>query len=130
MEFHARNDNVLILPDEAESMRGSLYIPASAMKTITRGTVVDVGPGYVLADGTRGKLDLNIGDRVEFYAHPGQPIVELGGVPHLCMREIEVLGTLTGEPVGEMLPPPGEPADTDDAGAPDLRSTADGDIAA
>lgn len=115
-EFQPRNDYILVLPDEAETMRGKLYLPANYMKPQTRGTVMAAGPGYLLADGTRSEMDLKEGDRVEFHAVPGQPIIELDGEPHLVLKETEVLGIITGEPEAELE----MPDDDEDAGAPQL----------
>lgn len=114
-DFHPRNDYVLVIPDESERMKGKLYLPESAVKRPTRGTVVAVGPGYLLADGTRSAMDLKPDDRVEFVMQHGQPFVDLDGEPHLVFKEVEVLGTLTGEPDPEMLDPDAD-ADADDTG--------------
>ncbi len=121
-EFKPRNDYILVLPDEAERMKGSLYIPEGYARPQTRGTVMAVGPGYLLADGSRSEMDLKPDDRVEFHTMPGQPIVDLDGDPHLVLKETEILGIITGEPEAEMdIPDEDDDEDEDeDAGAPQL----------
>jgi chaperonin GroES len=108
--FTPRNDNVLVLPDEAETMKGKLYIPESAVQRITRGTVVAVGPGYLLADGTRSEMDLKEGMRVEFHAQPGHPIIDLDedDGPYCVFKEVEIIGIITDEPAAEMVMPEGD----------------------
>jgi chaperonin GroES len=119
-ELKPRNDYILVLPDEAAKMKGSLYVPQGYARPQTRGTVMAVGPGYLLADGTRSEMDLKPDDRVEFHMVPGQPIVDLDGEPHLVLKETEVLGILTGEPEAEMIDPDEDEDEDTDEGAPQL----------
>jgi chaperonin GroES len=110
-KLHPRNNHVLLLPDEGEKMKGKLYIPESAVVIPTRGTIMAVGPGYLLADGTRSEMDLREGDRVEFHAGPGHPIREIDGEVYFILREDEVICKVTDEPIPEMAMPdePEEP---------------------
>ena len=50
IKIHPLEDRVVILPDdEAETMRGGLYIPDTAKERPTQGAVLAVGPGRILA---------------------------------------------------------------------------------
>jgi chaperonin GroES len=66
-------DRVVIMPsDEAETMRGGLYIPDTAKEKPTQGEVIAVGPGRV-EKGERVKVDLEIGDKVIYSKYSGSP---------------------------------------------------------
>ncbi len=66
-------DRVVLRPaDEAESMRGSLYIPDTAKEKPTQGEIVAVGPGK-FEDGQRIKLDVAVGDTVIYGKYSGTP---------------------------------------------------------
>jgi chaperonin GroES len=66
-------DRVLILPaEEAESMRGPLYIPDTAKEKPTQGKVLAVGPGRIWR-GERVKLDVQVGDTVIYGQYSGVP---------------------------------------------------------
>ncbi len=66
-------DRVVIRPaDEAETMRGSLYIPDTAKEKPTQGEIVAVGPGK-FEDGQRIKLDVAVGDTVIYGKYSGTP---------------------------------------------------------
>ncbi len=101
-----RNDNVLVLPDGADTMKGKLWIPDSASKAVTRGTIVATGPGYLLEDGKRQPLDLEEGDRVEFHLMGGEHLIQLGAEdPHVILKEIQVLAVIENEPVDAVVMP-------------------------
>ncbi len=66
-------DRVVILPtDEAETMRGGLYIPDTAKEKPTQGEVLAVGPGR-FEKGERVPVDLKVGDRVLYGKYSGTP---------------------------------------------------------
>lgn len=66
-------DRVVILPtDEAETMRGGLYIPDTAKEKPTMGEVIAVGPGRV-EKGERIPVDLKVGDKVIYGKYSGTP---------------------------------------------------------
>jgi chaperonin GroES len=66
-------DRVVILPaEEAESMRGPLYIPDTAKEKPTQGKVLAVGPGRIWR-GERVKLDVQVGDTVIYGQYSGVP---------------------------------------------------------
>ena len=80
---------------EEEKTKGGLYIPDSAKEKPVEGTVLAVGNGKVLEDGTVRRLDVKEGDRVLFGKYSGTE-VKIDGEEHLILREEEVLGVITG----------------------------------
>ena len=73
IKIHPLEDRVVILPsDEAESMRGGLYIPDTAKEKPTQGEVLAVGPGRI-EKGQRVKMDVQAGDKVIYGKYSGTP---------------------------------------------------------
>ncbi|MCU0621820.1 MAG: co-chaperone GroES [Gemmatimonadales bacterium] len=71
-------DRVVIMPsDEAESMRGGLYIPDTAKEKPTQGEVIAVGPGR-FEKGERVPVDLKVGDKVIYGKYSGTPFTVEG----------------------------------------------------
>lgn len=71
-------DRVVIMPsDEAESMRGGLYIPDTAKEKPTQGEVIAVGPGR-FEKGERIPVDLKVGDKVIYGKYSGTPFTVEG----------------------------------------------------
>ena len=71
-------DRVVILPsDEAEAMRGGLYIPDTAKEKPTQGEVIAVGPGR-FEKGERIPVDLKVGDKVIYGKYSGTPFTAEG----------------------------------------------------
>jgi chaperonin GroES len=78
---------------EEEKTKGGLYIPDTAKEKPIEGTVLAVGNGKVLEDGTVRRLDVKEGDRVLFGKYSGTE-VKLEGEEHLILREDDILGVL------------------------------------
>ena len=78
---------------EDEKTKGGLYIPDTAKEKPVEGTVVAVGNGKVLEDGTLRKLDIKTGDRVLFGKYSGTE-VKIEGEEHLILREDDILGVI------------------------------------
>jgi chaperonin GroES len=73
IKIHPLEDRVVILPDdEAETMRGGLYIPDTAKERPTQGAVLAVGPGRI-EKGQRVKMDVQAGDKVIYGKYSGTP---------------------------------------------------------
>jgi chaperonin GroES len=75
---------------EEEKTKGGIIIPDTAKEKPIEGTVVAVGNGKVLEDGTVRKVDLKEGDRVLFGKYSGTE-VKLEGEEHLILREDDIL---------------------------------------
>lgn len=79
--------------DSEDRTEGGIYLPESAKNKPTRGTVVSVGDGRLLEDGTRAPLQVKAGDRVLFTSYAGEAI-EIGDEEVLLMGESEVLAVI------------------------------------
>ena len=83
-------DRVVVKPlEEAEQMRGGLYIPDTAKEKPSQGEVVAVGPGKVSDDGTRLEMDVSVGDKVLYGKYSGTDVT-LEGVEYLILRESDI----------------------------------------
>ncbi|HSC59562.1 MAG TPA: co-chaperone GroES [Gemmatimonadales bacterium] len=73
LKLQPLEDRVVIFPDdEAETMRGGLYIPDTAKEKPTQGEVLAVGPGR-MEKGQRVPVDLKVGDKVIYGKYSGTP---------------------------------------------------------
>lgn len=61
-------DRLVVRPDSPDEMIGSFYVPDVAQERPARGTVLAVGPGHRLDDGTFVPLGVHVGDIV-IYGH-------------------------------------------------------------
>lgn len=86
-------DRVVIMPtDEAESMRGGLYIPDTAKEKPTQGEVLAVGPGR-FEKGARVPLDLKVGDTVIYGKYSGTAFT-IDGKEVMIIKASDVLAKL------------------------------------
>ncbi|HEY4100864.1 MAG TPA: co-chaperone GroES [Gemmatimonadales bacterium] len=86
-------DRVVILPtEEAESMRGGLYIPDTAKEKPTQGEIIAVGPGR-FEKGARVPLDLKVGDKVIYGKYSGTPFT-IEGDEVMIIKASDVLAKL------------------------------------
>ena len=89
-------DRVVVKPlDEAEQMRGGLYIPDTAKEKPQEGKVTAAGPGRLDDSGKRVPLEVKKGDRILMGNYSGTE-VKLDGVEHLILREDDVLAVVEG----------------------------------
>jgi len=88
-------DRVVVKPlDEAEQMRGGLYIPDTAKEKPSQGEVVAVGPGKLSDEGTRLELDVAVGDKVLYGKYSGTDVT-LDGEEYLILRESDILAIVS-----------------------------------
>src|SRR3954465_16093984 len=78
--------------DEAEQMRGGLYIPDTAKEKPTQGEVIAVGPGR-FEKGARVAMDLKVGDNVIYGKYSGTPF-QLGGDEVIIIKASDVLAKI------------------------------------
>jgi len=94
MNVRPLGDRILIKRvEEVEKTRGGIIIPESAKERPLEGTVIAVGSGKRLEDGTLQKLDVKAGDTILFGKYTGTEI-KVDGVEHIIVREDEVLGII------------------------------------
>ena len=87
-------DRIVVQREESnEKTDGGIYLPDSAKDKPTRGTVISVGDGKLLDDGTRAPLQVAVGDRVLFTSYAGEAI-EIGDEEYILMGESEVLAVI------------------------------------
>lgn len=87
-------DKVVVERDESESKTaGGIVLPDSAKDKPARGTIVAIGTGKLLDDGSRGKLQVKVNDRVLFSAWAGETF-KVGDEELLLMREEDILAIL------------------------------------
>jgi chaperonin GroES len=86
-------DRVVVKPlEEAEQMRGGLYIPDTAKEKPQHGEVVAVGPGRQ-EDGKRIDMELKVGDKVLYGKYSGTEVT-LDDQQYLILRESDVLAVV------------------------------------
>jgi chaperonin GroES len=87
-------DRVVVKPlEEAEQMRGGLYIPDTAKETPQQGEVVACGPGKLTEEGKRINPELKVGDKVLYGKYSGTEVTLEEG-QFLILRESDVLAVI------------------------------------
>src|SRR3990170_8490484 len=87
-------DKVVVERDEMEEKtKGGIYIPDAAKDKPTRGTIIAVGTGKVLDDGTRGEMQVKKGDRILFTSYAPEQI-NIGDDEYLLMSETDILAVI------------------------------------
>jgi chaperonin GroES len=87
-------DKVVVEREESqEKTAGGIYIPDAAKDKPSRGTIIAVGTGKVLDDGSRGEMQVKIGDRVLFTSYAPESI-EIGDEEYLLMSESDILAVI------------------------------------
>ena len=96
MKIRPLHDRVIVKRIDKESKtKGGLFIPDTAKEKPVEGTVLAVGNGKVLDDGSVRKPEVKEGDRILFGKYSGTE-VKLDGEEHLIMREDDILGVVEG----------------------------------
>jgi chaperonin GroES len=86
-------DRVVIRPaEEAEAMRGGLYIPDTAKEKPTQGEVIAAGPGRV-EKGERIPMEVKAGDLVIYGKYSGTPYT-FDGEEYVIIKASDVLAKL------------------------------------
>ncbi len=94
MKIRPLHDRVIVKRvDSEQKTKGGLYIPDTAKEKPIEGTVLAVGNGKILEDGTVRKLEVKEGDRILFGKYSGTE-VKIEGEEHLIMREDDILGVV------------------------------------
>ncbi len=87
-------DRVVVEREESEARTaGGIVLPDTAKDKPSRGTVIAVGDGRLLDDGTRGKLQVKVGDKELFTSYAPEAI-KLGEDELLLMREEDILAVI------------------------------------
>jgi chaperonin GroES len=87
-------DRVVVEREESEAKTaGGIVLPDSAKDKPARGTVVSVGDGKLLDDGSRSQMQVKVGDRVIFSSYAGETF-KVSEQELLLMREDDILAIL------------------------------------
>jgi chaperonin GroES len=87
-------DKVVVRRDEMEEKTaGGIYIPDAAKDKPTRGTIIAVGTGKTLDDGSRGQMQVKKCDRVLFTSYAPETI-EINDEEYLLMSESDILAVI------------------------------------
>jgi chaperonin GroES len=96
LKLQPLGDRVVVEREESEGRTaGGIVLPDTAKDKPSRGTIVAVGDGKLLEDGSRSKLQVNVGDRVLFSMYGGDQ-VKIGEQELLLMREDDILAIIEG----------------------------------
>ena len=87
-------EKILIKRLEAEqTTKGGIVLPDTAKEKPQKGTVLAVGDGRLLDDGSRAKSQVAKGDKVLFASYAGTEI-KIDGEEYMLMDESDVLAIL------------------------------------
>jgi chaperonin GroES len=78
--------------EEAETMRGGLYIPDTAKEKPQQGEIIAVGPGRY-EDGKLIPMGVKVGDKVLYGKYSGTEVT-VEGENYLILRESDVLAVI------------------------------------
>jgi chaperonin GroES len=88
------NDKILVKRVEAEAKTaGGIVLPDSAKEKPRQGTVLKVGEGKRLENGSRAAFQVKVNDRVLFSSYGGNEIT-LDGEEYLILTEDDILAVV------------------------------------
>ena len=92
MKLRPLDDRVVIKQLEAEEKTaGGIILPDAAKEKPQIGKVVAVGPGKLLDNGKRGKMNVKSKDEVIYAKYMGSD-VEIDGETYVILKESDILG--------------------------------------
>jgi chaperonin GroES len=96
MNLKPLGDRIVVRREDSEDKTsGGIVLPDSAKNKPQRGTVLAVGPGKMVKDGTRRSLQVRKGDKVLFTSWAGDEFKgRATGQEVLLMREEDVLAVI------------------------------------
>lgn len=87
-------DRIVVEPSAHEEMtKSGIVIPDTAKEKPQEGKVLAVGPGRILDDGTRERIDLQSGDKVLYAKYSGTEF-KLDGVDLLITSHRDILAVV------------------------------------
>lgn len=91
MQLKPLADRVVVKPKaREETTKSGIVLPDTAKEKPQEGTVVAIGPGRVLEDGTRVPLNVKVGDSVLYAKYAGTEF-RLDDEEHLILKESDIL---------------------------------------
>ena len=87
-------DKVVVEREETKSKTaGGIFIPDAAKDKPSRGTIIAIGTGKLLDDGSRGEMQVKKGDRVLFTSYAPETIT-IDDEEFLLMSESDILAVI------------------------------------
>lgn len=94
MSIRPLHDRIIVKRFEEETTTpGGIVLPGSAAEKPSKGTVLAVGNGKPLDNGSIRALEVKVGDKVLFGKYSGSE-VKVDGEDLIVMREEDILGIL------------------------------------
>jgi chaperonin GroES len=94
MKLQPLGDRLVIERDESEAVTaGGIVLPDSAKDKPARGSVVSVGDGRLLEDGSRAPFQVKVGDHVLFSSYAGDEF-KIEDRELVLLREEDVLAII------------------------------------
>ncbi len=94
LKLQPLGDRVVVRRESSEERTaGGIVLPDSAKEKPQRGVIESVGNGKLLDNGSRGQLQVEVGDRVLFTSWAGETF-KIGDDELLLMREEDILAVL------------------------------------
>ncbi len=84
-------DRVVVKVVKQEKTAGGIVLPDTAQEKPQMGEVIAVGPGRILDNGERSKMDVAAGNKILFAKYSGTE-VKLDGDEYLLINEKDILG--------------------------------------
>jgi chaperonin GroES len=84
-------DRVVVKVVKQEITAGGIVLPDTAQEKPQIGEVIAVGPGRILDNGERAKMDVATGNKILFAKYAGTE-VKLDGNEYLLIAEKDILG--------------------------------------
>ena len=89
-------DRIVVKPLDAEQTTASgLVIPDTAKEKPQEGSALAVGPGRILEDGSREKMDVAVGDKVLYAKYAGTEF-KVNGEDLLIVSQKDILAIVEG----------------------------------
>lgn len=89
-------DRVVVQPTPREEMtKSGIVLPDTAKEKPQEGSVLAVGPGRILDDGSREKMDVKEGDRVLYSKYAGTEF-KVDGEELLIVSQKDILAVVEG----------------------------------
>ena len=94
LKIQPLGDRVVVEREQSEEKTaGGIVLPDSAKDKPSRGTIVAIGDGRLLDDGSRSKLQVKVGDKVLFTSYAPE-VIKLNDDEYLLMREEDLLAVI------------------------------------
>ncbi len=94
MKIRPLADRVVVKPLQSEEVtKSGIVLPDTAKEKPQEGKVIAAGPGKLLENGKRAKMDIKEGDRI-LYTKYGPSEVKISGEEYLIVKEEDILAVI------------------------------------